>query len=140
MTGYRSRVIGQKVLVVRWLLLCTLAFGLVGMHHLASTSHHGGEHVEATVAAEHVTPTITQAVTAADCCDDHGAGDGHDILHLCLVILAAGLVIVVLLARWRRSGPDASLLRQFSPASRQPPSRASPGPTAVLASLGVLRL
>jgi hypothetical protein len=137
-------VIGPKVLAVRWLLLCALAFGLVGMHHLATTSHHDGEHTEVTAVAapagERLTPTITEAVFADGCCDEHTTG-GHDLLHLCLVILAAGLVLAALLARWRRYDPEASpLLRGFPLALRLRLPRASPDPAAILTSLGVLRL
>jgi hypothetical protein len=130
-------MVAPKALAVRWLLLCTLAFGVVGMHHLASTSHHGSEHTGLKSGVEsHVAPTITQAVASNNCCDDHTPTGTHDLLHLCLAVLAAGLVLGGLLAHRRRSGPGTRL----APVLRQRPPHRPSGSTAVLVPLGVLRL
>jgi hypothetical protein len=67
-----GRVIGPKVSAARWLLLCTLAFGVVGMHHLASICH-GDDHAEVTlVAMPSPTTTIAEPVT--------GLGGNPDLL------------------------------------------------------------
>jgi hypothetical protein len=135
-------VIGPKVFAARWLLLCTLAFGVVGMHHLASICH-GDDHAEVTlVAMPSPTTTIDPAVPSDDCCGGQFASmpaGSHDLTHLCLAILAAGLVLGALLARWRRAGPAAGLVRLLTAVRRRSPSP-SPGSAAILISLGALRL
>ncbi|SRR6266498_2400422 len=138
-----------KVLAARWLLLCALTFGVVGMHHLASMSHGGAEAAMAsgtTVVARgrddqsHVAPVITQVTSVDSCCGGPDPTSTHNLLHLCLAILAAGLVLGVLLTRPRRSDQDTDLPPRLAPARRQRPPRAPPDSTAVLTSLGVLRL
>jgi hypothetical protein len=57
-------MIGPKVLTARWLLLCALAFGVVGMHHLASLCHHDDE--VTLVAMSSRTPTIAALTTGRD--------------------------------------------------------------------------
>jgi hypothetical protein len=135
-------MIGPKVLAARWLLLCALAFGVVGMHHLASMC--GPEDGQATVMLAAM-PGMTPAAPADDCCgEDMAGGHGlpagpHDLTHLCLAILVAGLVIGVLLARWRRAGPATGLLGLLTAVRHRSP-RPPPGSAAILTSLGVLRL
>ncbi|ANN18919.1 hypothetical protein SD37_27055 [Amycolatopsis orientalis] len=82
---------------LRWLLLCVVALGLVGMHHVTAESGHGAGHG-------------TAAVAMADpCCQDvpahHDNGD-HSGLHLCLAVLAAAVLLIVtwLLVRNGRTG------------------------------------
>jgi hypothetical protein len=131
---------GPKVLAARWLLLCALAFAVVGMHHLASMCHHDGEMTP--VAMSSVTPTIAPVAPSDDCCGGQLTGmpmSSHDLLHLCLAILTAGLVLGVLLARWRRAGPVAGLLARLTAAQRRSP-RSPPDSAAILTSLCVFRL
>jgi hypothetical protein len=134
---------GPKVLAARWLLLCALTFGVVGMHHLASMCHHDDDHADVTlVAMASPTPTIAPAASSDDCCGGqmvggHGVPAGsHHLLHVCLAILVAGLFLGALLTRWRRAG---GLLQPLTAVRRRSP-RSSPGSAAMLASLGVLRL
>jgi hypothetical protein len=138
-------MIGPKVFAVRWLLLCALAFGVVGMHHLASMCH-GEDHAEVMlVAMSSPTTMIAPAAPSDDCCgaqlaSGHGVPAGtHDLMHVCLAILAAGLVLGALLARWRRAGPGPGLLPKHTAVRRRPPS-SPPGSAAILTSLCVLRL
>ncbi|MFC3453730.1 DUF6153 family protein [Amycolatopsis speibonae] len=82
---------------LRWLLLCVVALGLVGMHHVIAGAGHGAGHE-------------TAAVAMADpCCadtpshDDGGPAE-HSGLHLCLAVLAAAVLLIVtwLLVRTER--------------------------------------
>jgi hypothetical protein len=91
------------------------------------------------------TPAMTPDAPSDDCCGSqlvggHGVPAGsHDLLHVCLAILAVGLGLGALLARWRRAGPAAGLLKLLTAVRRRsPPS--PPGSASVLISLGVLRL
>ncbi|MGI6873965.1 hypothetical protein [Amycolatopsis sp. 3B14] len=108
----------------RAVLLCLLAFGLVGMHHIA-----GADHPESTV--------VTVVAHAGQPDGDHGHGMTHDVLHLCLAVLLAG----VLLGLWTllRAVRNPPLPRRLAgrPRSRAPDR---PSGRAVLAGLCVLRL
>ncbi|KOX24406.1 hypothetical protein ADK67_18700 [Saccharothrix sp. NRRL B-16348] len=104
------------------------------MHHLGA--HEPGTHEQATVA------------TVADCCA-HGAseepGPGpmqqHDLLHLCLAILAAGVGLALALLAFFRGGFVVRLtsVAKRSARPRSPPPRPGGAP-ARLATLCVLRL
>lgn len=113
--------------VVGWrrvVLLCLLAFGLVGMHHLVAAEHPGSSVV--TVVAQSVQPAGHQ-----------DPGMMHDVLHLCLAVAFAGLLLGLwILLRAALTPPVAR-----RPAGR-PRSRAPDRPCgrAVLAGLCVLRL
>jgi hypothetical protein len=135
-------VIGPKVLVVRWLLPCALAFGVVGMHHLASMCQENSEQAEVTFSAAPSDERATvQTVTPDDCCGDHDAPAGtHDLLHLCLAVLAAGLVLGALLVHWCRAVRNTGPPPRLGAPRRQRPPRRPPGATPILASVGVLRL
>jgi hypothetical protein len=148
--------------VARWLLLCALAFGVVGMHHLGMASHppHDGPMSPtmtlgpaAAASAVSAQAMSTSAVMAAvvvadpDCCDHtdrdgHGApGRGHEgWLHLCLAVLAAATVLIAVLTRRRRLCRDRWPRARLPQISRRWPPRAPPDTATVLASLGVLRL
>lgn len=131
-------MVGPKALAARWSLLCALAFAVIGLHHLASMCHHDDE--PTVVVAVIATPLLLPAAPADDCCDGMPIGEfgvppgSHDLLHLCLAILVAGLALGMLLARWR----VASLLPQPTTVRRRSP-RPPPGSAALLISLGVLR-
>lgn len=139
-------MISPKVVTARWLLLCVLASGLIGMHHLGWMSHPCGAPAEpmssvsgsmADDAMPHVSPPDGRS--------DHSTGhrthhDVDDLLHLCLAALVTGLVLVGMWAHSRRLGrrPDDERLPRL--VSRRQPPRPPPVLTPPLTSLGVLRL
>lgn len=118
----------------QWALVWAVAFAVVGMHHLGA--HEPGTHEQTAVA------------TVADCCA-HGAseepGPGpmqqHDLLHLCLAILAAGVGLALALLAFFRGGFVVRLtsVAKRSARPRSPPPRPGGAP-ARLATLCVLRL
>ena len=131
-------MISPKKVTTRWLLLCALAFGLVGMHHLGWRSHPCGAPAE---------PMSTVSSLMPDDATQPGPSTGHrthhgldDLLHLCLAVLAAGLVFLGLWAHARRSArtPGDERLPLLAP-WRQPP-HPPPALASPLTSLGVLRL
>ncbi len=100
---------------LRWLLLCVVALGLVGMHHVIAGAGHGGTHE-------------TAAVAMADpCCADtpaHDGGSEHSGLHLCLAVLAAAVLLIVtwlLVRRGRTMVTWKSPPRGGSVSGRDPP-------------------
>ncbi len=99
-----------------WVLVCAIAFALVGMHHIAQEP--------APVAAVSVS-------SGNEAPQPHGE---HDVLHLCLVVLAVLFVLAWLL---ERRIPVADWLRS---ATRRDGARRAPPGGPVLVSLGVLRL
>ncbi|WP_410651502.1 DUF6153 family protein [Amycolatopsis sp. cmx-4-54] len=117
---------------LRWLLLCAVALGLVGMHHVVAESGHDAGH---------------SAVAMADpCCADtpshDGVGhDGHSGLHLCLAVLAAVVLLIVswLLVRNGRTMATWKSRRGGGPASGRNPPRWRPVPER-LSLLRVLRV
>ncbi|QKV78182.1 hypothetical protein [Amycolatopsis sp. Hca4] len=109
-------------------LLCLLALCVTAMHHVPSA----GE------------PMATVSVSAMDVAGPapgghHGPAGGHDVLHLCLAVLTALLLVCVLLLVGRpgRANPARRTWPRGSPAPERPPDR--PGRT-VLTSLCVLRV
>jgi hypothetical protein len=136
-------MISPKMVTTRWLLLCVLAFGLVGMHHLGWMSHPCGASAEpmASVTPDDVMPPVSLSIGQPDPSTGHRTHHGvDDLLHLCLAVLAAGLVLLGLWAHWRRPArrPDDERLPLLAP-WRQPP-HPPPVPATPLTSLGVLRL
>jgi hypothetical protein len=136
-------MISPKVVTTRWLLLCVLAFGLVGMHHLGWLSHPCGAPAEpmSSMAPGDVLQPVSPQADQLDPSTGHRTHHGvDDLLHLCLAALAAGLVLAELWAHSRRPArsPDDERLPLLPP-RRQPPH---PPPVLVspLTSLGVLRL
>ncbi|WP_181770959.1 DUF6153 family protein [Amycolatopsis pittospori] len=108
---------------LRWLLLCVVALGLVGMHHVAAESGHGHE---------------TVAVAMADpCCTDmpsHDGGGEHNGLHLCLAVLAAAALLIVtwllvrkgrIVATWKTRPWNGSVSGRDPPRWRPVPERLS---------------
>ncbi|AIG75235.1 Conserved putative secreted protein [Amycolatopsis japonica] len=114
---------------LRWLLLCVVALGLVGMHHVVAESGHGTGH---------------SVVAMADpCCADTPSHDdgGHNGLHLCLAVLAAGVLLIVtwLLVRNGRTVTTWKSRRAAGSASGRDPPRWRPVPEK-LSFLCVLRV
>lgn len=143
-------MIGPKVVTARWLLLCALAFGLVGMHHLGWMSQSCGTPAQVMssvsgsmpdTTAPH-TPTANQPDTAPrDVSPRHGTHhDTNDLLHLCLAVLAAGLMLAVLWGQWRRSVRDRGDTPLTPLTAWLRPPHPPPVPSSLLTSLGVLRL
>ncbi|GAB3733285.1 hypothetical protein GCM10027598_57770 [Amycolatopsis oliviviridis] len=99
---------------LRWLLLCVVALGLVGMHHVIAESGHGAGHE-------------TAAVAMADpCCADTTSHDdgGHTGLHLCLAVLAAAVLLIVtwlLVRKGRTTGTGKARSGTGSASGRDPP-------------------
>ncbi|CCH29946.1 hypothetical protein ABZ816_32245 [Actinosynnema sp. NPDC047251] len=100
-----------------WVLVCAVAFALVGMHHIAQ---------------EPAAPTAVVMSEGHELPQPHG---DHDILHLCLVVLAVLIALGMFLVRrvtmteWPRPAPR----RETTP-------RAPPPSGSLLDSLCVLRL
>ncbi|QFU89684.1 hypothetical protein YIM_22530 [Amycolatopsis sp. YIM 10] len=109
-----------RVRARQFLLLCALAFAVVGMHHLltAPSSHHGSSHETAAMA-----PAVHDTAAAGE--QRHGEqspgspAGSHEMLHLCLAVLGGlGLGLLFLAAFWLRTG-----FRK--PAPERCPTRAS---------------
>lgn len=141
---------GSTTGTVRWLLLCALAVGVIGMHHLGLTGHHGhdGPMVDAVVAMatgadthERPAADAVDSLTAAGCCVPAPRPANHHgvelLLHLCLAMLASAALLCALLVRWRGVGRD---IGPPHPTSWVPQRWVPPDSGTALASLGVLRL
>ncbi|OLF09760.1 hypothetical protein BLA60_18445 [Actinophytocola xinjiangensis] len=70
------------------LLLCALALSVLGMHHVAAPSHAAGP-------AMTVEAMTVEAPTVEPPAGDHQPDTGHDLLHLCLVVLSAAVLLLV---------------------------------------------
>lgn len=84
------------------------------------------------------TPEMATTVPMAQPADDSGTGMGHDLLHLCLVVLCAAVVFLIgawLLATTKatRAGPDDQPRAAF-------PSLPGAAGRSLLASVCVLRI
>lgn len=102
--------------LTQWVLLCALVFAVVGMHHVAAAeSPHAG----------HAVSHEQQ--------DPHD----HDLVHLCLAVLAA--VAVAITARFlvRTALPQLAAHPSATPLST--PQRPPPGGRSLLTTLCVLR-
>lgn len=143
-------MISPKVVTARWLLLCALAFGLVGMHHLGWMSHSCGTPAQAMSSVSgsmpdtvmpHPPPTERPATAPRHLSPGHGTHhDTNDLLHLCLAVLAAGLILAGLWSQWRRSARDPDATRLALVTTWLRPPHPPPVPSSILTSLGVLRL
>lgn len=96
----------------RWLLLCVLAFALVGMHHMPMTTP--------------CEPQVAVASHAAEQPDSepcHAPEGGHDLLHLCLMVLGfvAGVALIWLLLA--AGGVVGTLTHRLRTAGRWRPPR-----------------
>lgn len=104
----------------KWLLLGMLAFALVGMHH-----------VPAAPCGSHVAVAAHASTDTQEC---HAPEGGHDLLHLCLMVLAFA---VTFLLGWLFLGVDTAPERRRVPLGWWRP----PGPAgrSLLMSVCVLR-
>jgi hypothetical protein len=115
----------------QWLLLCVLFLGVVGMHHVATSSDMSPAHDTAPVTAHHE-HSPEEPVPSSP---------GHDMLHLCVAVLCA--VVSLLLLAWLlvRSAPRKTARTPGSSAWPRAPVRPPPvGGRALLSSVCVLRL
>ncbi|MCP2164760.1 hypothetical protein LX83_001600 [Goodfellowiella coeruleoviolacea] len=152
-------------MVPRWLLLCALALGVLGMHHLGAPGpgHHAAgapaTPVPGAVAADSMAmatglpegaaphtepgarnPAAHQAApTPARWSTPLPAGHHGDLGHLCLAILGTALGVGLLLRLLRRHRP-ARLTPHGPPRTGSTRPRSPPSTSVVLASLCVLRL
>jgi hypothetical protein len=116
------------------LLLCALTLSVLGMHHVALPPH---ETVHSTMAPAMTGPAMASTNPTAQPSGDSGTGMGHDLLHLCLVVLCAAAVFLLatwLLATVRAIGVDPGNQRRSFPRAPRVAGR------ALLASVCVLRL
>ncbi|GAA0256003.1 hypothetical protein GCM10010492_66090 [Saccharothrix mutabilis subsp. mutabilis] len=107
--------------VPHWVLVWTVVFAVVGMHHLSAQQP----------------PAHTTTTAVACCAHDAPQEHEHDTLHLCLAVLGAALALAALaLAAFRKTAerPGTPLTRAVH---RPPGPRGTP---ALLATLCVLRL
>jgi hypothetical protein len=138
---------------LRWVLLCALTFGLIGMHNLAAgdPAHASMGHIVMPSTLTATMPASSTDAAGMSCCGSdhnlgiglpgHPSGYGHDMLHLCLAVLVAAAVLIMawLLCRrghtaWRHRKPRTSL----PAAGRGPPLALRT--SGLLSSLCVLRL
>jgi hypothetical protein len=121
----------------QWLLLCALVLSVVGMHHVAFTSHcssHGATTGDSHAAAM---PTALADTPVASPSKDPAPGGEHDLLHLCLaVLIAAG---GLLLLAWLLTAVDrpGHLRPAWLVTHPLPPPR--PAGRSLLTSLCVMR-
>ena len=123
--------------LVRWALLCAVAFGVLGMHHVAGLpGGHGGHGGHGGLHGGH--SVVAQWDAAPH--EDPGSHGGQELwAHLCLAILAAGVGLALLLVLLSRRGEGPLAPKAWSGAG-PPESRAPPPPTSIrLAMLCVLR-
>lgn len=138
LTGYADSVqvgiAGGRTWTARGLLVLLLLAGVIGMHSLAAVS------TPATTLTAPSMAVAAQPDVMPDATGEHGGGhDGHQMMHLCLAVLAvAGFALLLVLlamvvdiprpARSRRRAPHISL------------GRAPPWTTPTLAELSILRV
>ena len=121
------------------LLLCALTLSVLGMHHVALPPHQPGH---AVMAAEPVQGPPAMPMTDVDPATQpaggSGNGTGHDLLHLCLVVLCAAAVF--LLATWLLATVRTTAAATGDRRSRRPRVVRPVAGRALLASVCVLRL
>lgn len=136
---------GTARLIVRWLLLCALLLGVVGMHQLAAPRPAAPDLAAAGVAVgvvgalhDHGRPIGHDAPTAPA----PEPGPGHGVWHLCLAVVCAvgaGTVLLWLLVSVVRRADERFTARSPWTPGRvdRPPCRSG---RDLLASTCVLRL
>ncbi|WP_434445113.1 hypothetical protein [Lentzea sp. E54] len=104
--------------VTQWVLLCTLVFAVVGMHHVAAAeTPHAGHTV-----SHHQAPEQPH---------------DHDLLHLCLAVLVATALVLLGWFLVRTAPTRLAAHRTETPPSTPP--RPPPGGRQLLTTLCVLR-
>jgi hypothetical protein len=81
------------------LLLCALALGVLGMHHLApppdGMSHGPCHETHATHTGTHTGTAAGMPVAFPLTSADSGTGAGHGPLHLCMAVLGASVFLLL---------------------------------------------
>lgn len=131
----------------QWLLLCVLSLAVIGMHHLAFASARCepcGPHTAShgTMVVTSLAETAMDSVAPAHSYVDPptpGPDTGHDLLHLCLAVLAAaaGLLLVGLLLAF--GTPPAALAPRWYLRTTGVRRRRTGG-RSILTSVCVLRI
>lgn len=123
-------------------MLCALTLSVLGMHHVALPSHETGHSAMATesmttMATATIAPAMASMNPTAQPSGDSGTGIGHDLLHLCLVVLCAAAVF--LLATWLLATASAT---RTDPGNQRPSFARAPRAAgrSLLTSVCVLRL
>jgi beta-lactamase regulating signal transducer with metallopeptidase domain len=127
-------------------LLCALAIGIVGMHHLTAGHDMAGAPSPTVVVMMSVSPDMSSAVqtfpSPAAAQNPNAPMPSHDVMHLCLAVLwAIGIAIAVLwLLLWvsrgaLRSGVPSGLRQTRAP--DRPPDRRG---RTLLTSFCILRV
>lgn len=116
--------------VTRWLLLCVLFLGVVGMHHVVTGGDMTPDQAMTQVTAQH-----------GQSPEEPAPSPEHDMLHLCVAVLCA--VVSLLLLAWLlvRATPQTTSRVPGSSAWPRAPGHPPPvGGRALLSSVCVLRL
>lgn len=125
--------------VRRWLLLCALALGVIGMHHVTLAPHDAAV-CDTTITmpmASDAPANPPEFVFSGGC----GSDMGHDLMHLCLAVLGAAggfaLLAWLLMAVIAESRARSTGLRPPGPHARRLPATAG---RTLLASVCVARI
>lgn len=110
------------------LLLCVLAFAVLGMHHVPSLTAHAAMADEpASSVAMSQAPGGSTGMLETPSAGDPAPGADHDLIHLCLAVLLAATGLA-LLASWlaatistRTCVRQAGLRSSPRPGNRSPP-------------------
>jgi hypothetical protein len=111
--------LGTRAAGPRWLLLCLLLLGVIGMHHFASAEGHD----QPTTAVSH---TMTDAPVPDPTHEPErpAPSPAHDLLHLCMAVLCAiiGLLLIGLLLgmSWPAQTMSLRLKRRVRRVDRPP--------------------
>jgi hypothetical protein len=114
----------------RLLLLCTLIFGVVTMHHVASG--HGGAATSMPAGMSSASAVVAGATPMGPHAEPPDHDGAHSMLHLCLAVLIAAAIL--LLARFLTDGVDAGGVARHRSRGREP-ARPPPVPLAGRRSL-----
>ncbi|GGU26932.1 hypothetical protein [Lentzea flava] len=122
---------GTQRTVTRWLLLCVLFLGVVGMHHVATDGDmRSGHHMGPVTAHQQHLPE-----------EPAPSSPGHDVLHMCVAVLCAVASLVLLAWLLARPAPESAGRTLSSSAWPRAPDHPPPvGGRALLSSACVLRL
>jgi hypothetical protein len=127
--GYRESVDARKrSTLVRWLLLASVAFGIVVMHHVMN-DHPTGATMHAAVSPTAGAPMNQEPAPAP--------GSPHQVLHQCMDVVGPnGIAVIVLLLL-------IGIVTQLTPkqtAHNQAPTRAPARPPPGLAGRALLHV
>jgi hypothetical protein len=107
----------------QWVLLCALVFSVVGMHHVAAAESPHAEHSTSHLQGPHQ--------------QEPQQPHEHDLLHLCLAVLVAAVVVLLGWFLVRTALPRLAAPPAATPLST--PQRPPPGGRQLLTTLCVMR-